>query len=119
MGWIGFALSTVLLVFVSGRVRGFIRRHAPFYAQWNILVVGLIVGVLFGVAVHLLGRFAMPIEGRTLLITFSATGQLAVAYIGYMPDPIDWAKKSRQTAIIAGVLYFVVTVALFAVDPPA
>jgi hypothetical protein len=119
MGWIGFALSTMLLVFVSGRVRRFVRHHAPFYARWNILVVGTIIGVLFGVAVHSLGRFAMPIEGRTLLITFSAIGFLSVAYIGYMPDPIDWAKKSRQTASVATVLYLVVTVALFAVDPPA
>jgi len=111
MGWVGFALSTMLLVFVSGRVRGFIRHHAPFYARWNILIVGMLIGALFGVAVHLVGRYAMPIEGRTLLITFSAIGFLSVAYIGYMPGPIDWANKSRQPANV--------TVALFVVDPPA
>jgi len=117
MGWLGFVLSTMLLVFVSGRVRGFIRHHAPFYARWNILTVGILLGVLFGVAVHLLGRFAMPIEGRTLLITFSGIGFLSVAYIGYMPDPIDWAKKSKQTATVAVISYLIVAVALFVVDP--
>jgi hypothetical protein len=118
MGWIGFVLSTMLLMFVSVRVRAFVRHHAPFYARWNILVVGMIIGVVFGIAVHLLGRFAMPIEGRTLLITLSAIGLVSVAYVGYMPDPIDWAKKARQTATIATLSYLVVAVALFAADPP-
>jgi len=119
MGWVGFALSTLLLVFVSRHVRGFVRHHAPFWARAGILIVGMTVGVLFGVAVHLLGRFAIE-GGWTLLITFSAIGFVSVAYIGYMPDPIlDWAKKAEQTAVIATVSYLIVTVSLFAIDPPA
>jgi hypothetical protein len=119
MGWLGFVLSTMLLVFLSGRTRIFVRHHAPFYARWNILIVGTVIGVLFGVMVHLLGQFAMPIEGRTLLITFSAIGLVSIAYIGYMPDPIDWAKKSKQTATVAAISYLIVAVALIVVDPPA
>jgi hypothetical protein len=119
MGWVGFVLSTMLLVFVSGHVRAFVRHHAPFYARWNIFVVGMAIGALFGGAVHLLGRFAMPIEGRTLLITISVIGLFSVTYIGYMPDQIDWAKKSKQTARVATISYLIVTIVLFAANPPA
>jgi len=119
MGWLGFLLSTMLLIFMSGRTRTFVRHHAPFYARWNILIVGLTIGILFGVMVHLLGRFAMPVEGGTLLIPFSTIGLISLAYIGYEPDPIDWAKKSKQTATVAAISYLIVAGALFVVDPPA
>jgi hypothetical protein len=69
--------------------------------------------------VHLFARFTMPLEGWTLPIIISVLGLESVGYMGYMPDPIDWAKKSKQTAVFAAVSYLAVTVALFVFDPPA
>ena len=60
----------------------------------------------------------MPLEGWTLPIIISVIGFASVGYIGYLPDPIDWAKKAEQTATFATASYLIVTVALFVVDHP-
>src|SRR6266403_644942 len=96
MGWVGFILSTLFVGAVAHYSRRFVREHAPFYAASNILIVGATFGILFGVLVHFLGNYAMPLEGRTLLITFSFIGFALTTYIGHRPDPIDWAKSPNK-----------------------
>jgi hypothetical protein len=118
MGWVGCILSTLFVGAVAYYSRRFVREHAPFYAASNILIVGATFGIVFGVLAHFLGNYGMPLEGRTLLITFSFIGFALTIYIGHRPDPIDWAKKSKQTAMVGTVCYSIVAIAMFFLDPP-
>lgn len=83
-----------------------------------MIIVGALFAVIFGSLVHFLGNYAMPIEGRTFLITFTGIGFAFTRFVGYRPDPIDWAGKSKITGNIVSLVYVIISTILFFLDPP-
>ena len=100
-GWLGLALGVPALALIGGYSRRFVRKNAPFYAIPNILIVGLCLGFLIALVVH----FFVGSGSVVALIMLLIWGLLSTLYLGYEPDPIDWAKKSQQVGIVAAVSY--------------
>ncbi len=105
--WVGLVAVIVGLTIVGKKARAIVRRNAAFYAVKNILVVGLVYGILLALGVFLVSRpgfiwYPTPIAGLSILAVW---GLLTAGYVGFRPDSIDWAGKARQTAVIAMVAY--------------
>ena len=101
----GILIVAVPLLIGAYFARRFVRHNAPFYATPNILIVGAVIGVGAICAVWmLLQASGLP---KALDWIGLVMGLAAVAAIGIRPDRIDWAKKSRQTAIVAAIVYAV------------
>jgi hypothetical protein len=115
---VGLVLSSLFVFVLIRRTRQFVRREAPFYATWNIIIVGGSIGIIFAVVAHILGRFTTTFEGRTLMNVLTVTVGYMLAYIGYRPDPIDWAKKSKQVATVAIIIFAIGSIVTFVIDPP-
>jgi hypothetical protein len=113
LNWLGFIVGLVAVNLVGGYTRRFVQRNAPFYGKSNILVVGIAFGVLLGGLVQV---FCRPVNDSVFaIVVLTLWGLLAALYIGYRPDPIDWANKSRQVAGVAALAYLGMTVGLFLV----
>ena len=109
--WVGVALSMSLLCFVGGYGRRIVRKNAPFYGKSNILIVGITFGVVVGVITHFLARWVS--SSLVVLGVLSFWGLLTTLYLGYKPNPNDWANKADQTAMFATIGYVVVSGGLF------
>lgn len=105
--WGEFFLSIIFMGILARWAGKMVRDNAPFYAKKNILVVGSVFGSAFGIIVHVLGKVVTPLEGRSLLIAFILIGLMLIKSICYKPDPIDWAHKTRQTAVSIGIFYLI------------
>jgi hypothetical protein len=107
-GWLGLGLGVPALALIGGYARRFIRKNAPFYGVQNILVVGL----AFGLGVALIVHFLVGKNSVAALIVLLIWGLLSNLYLGYEPDPIDWAKKSQQVGIVGAAAYVLVSFGL-------
>ena len=87
------------------------RKNAPFYAVSNILIVGLLYGAAIGIIVYFVGQAIWPSWAAVVFLSF--WGLLSILYLGYSPDPIDWANKAQQTGIVGAISYAVVIAAFF------
>jgi hypothetical protein len=106
-------IVAIPLLIAAYFVRRFVRHNAPFYATSNILIVGAVIGVGAICAVWvLLQASGLP---KALDWIGLILGLAAVAAIAIRPDRIDWAKKSRPTAIVAAIVYAVSAGASFLV----
>jgi len=103
--WLGLALGVPALVIIGGCARSFVRHNAPFYSKLNILVVGIGYGFVLALVVH----FLVGKESVIAAVLLFLWGLLSALYLGYKPDPIDWAKKSQQVGIVAAGAYVLVS----------
>ena len=106
--WLGLALGIPALALIGGYTRRFVRKNAAFYGVPNILIVGLAFGLVIALVVHFLVGNSSVVAIVILLIW----GLLSTLYLGYEPDPIDWAKKSQQVGIVAAAAYVLVSFGL-------
>ena len=107
-GWLWFFAAASIIAITSGYIRRFIRHIAPFYAAWNIIVVGICVGILNGILVYVADLRLSAVKSAMLLIC----GLLSNLYLGYQRDTIDWAKKSLQVSVVAALAYTFVSLGL-------
>jgi hypothetical protein len=105
LSWLEFATSIYVFLFLSQRTRRLVRHNAPFYARSNILIVGSVFGVTGAVIAHFISRLISP--SIFVLGALTLWGLLSVLYMGYNPDPIDWANKAGQTSYVAAAIYIV------------
>jgi hypothetical protein len=110
-GLLWFVLSLLVTNILGGYARRLVRREAPFYARSNIFIVGTGFGLIVAVLVHFLARTITDLSLAVIFLKF--WGLLTTLYLGYAPDPIDWAKKSQQTAGFAAITYVLVTACFF------
>jgi hypothetical protein len=108
-GWLGLGLGMPALALIGGYTRRFVRKNAAFYGAPNILIVGLAFGLVIALVVHFLVGNSSSVVAIVILLIW---GLLSTLYLGYEPDPIDWAKKSQQVGIVAAAAYVLVSFGL-------
>jgi hypothetical protein len=96
------------LALIGGYTRRFVRKNAAFYGVQNILIVGIVFGLVIALIVH----FLIGKNSVVALIVLLIWGLLSNLYLGYEPDPIDWAKKSQQVGIVGAAAYVLVSFGL-------
>ncbi len=107
-GWLGLAVGVPILALVCGASRRFVRKNAPFYATPNIVIVGLGFGLVLALIVH----FLVGNGSVAALVILLIWGFLSTLYLGYEPDPVDWANKSQQVSIVAAASYVLASLGL-------